>query len=120
MKTMLLYPNPGIPMSLNLQVASAWMLMLLAIAGCGKRTVNAPLPAPSPDQIKELVADLSVKNPDTGMGFDLRVAAASRLAEIGPVAKEFGAVPALEKLLKNKDPKVKDAAEKALAKINGP
>ncbi len=120
MKTMLLCRNRCIPMSTNVPLAGICLLILLAITGCGKRTPNASLPAPSPEQIKQLVADLNVKNPDTGMGFDLRVAAASRLGEIGPAAKEYGAVPALEKLLTNKDPKVKDAAKQALAKINGP
>lgn len=96
MKTMLLCRNRCIPMSTNVPLAGICLLILLAITGCGKRTPNASLPAPSPEQIKQLVADLNVKNPDTGMGFDLRVAAASRLGEIGPAAKEYGAVPAVE------------------------
>ena len=50
---------------------------------------------------------------------DVRAAAANRLAEVGPPAAEHGAIPALEKLAKDKDPAAKEAAEKALAKIKG-
>jgi hypothetical protein len=108
-------------MSMGRAARGAWPMVLLAAAGCGGGREAAPAqPQFTPQQIKELVDCLGGRNSDTGMGFDLRVVAAERLAEVGPPAKEFGAVAALEKLLKNKDPKVKDAAQKAIAKINGP
>jgi hypothetical protein len=71
-----------------------------------------------PEEIKELVASLSSKQTDLGMGIDIRVAAAARLAEIGPSTKEFGSVQALEKLTTHKNPKVAQAARDAVAKIN--
>jgi hypothetical protein len=93
------------------------LALLLPSSGCGKKI--AVQDSTKSEQIKELVDMLTSKQTDTGMGFDIRVGAAARLAEIGPAAQEFGAVPALEKLLKNKDPKVKEAAREALAKIKG-
>ena len=99
--------------------AQGCLLVVMIVVGCG-RGRSADQGQISPERIKELVELLGSKNGDTGMGFDLRVAAAEQLGEIGPRAKEFGADPALQKLLKHKDPKIKLAARQALDKINTP
>ncbi len=95
-------------------------LALLMSTGCGSHSTPPQPTAATPEQIKDLVALLGSRQTDSGMGFDVRVAAASRLGEIGPPAKEYGAVPALEKLLNHKDRQVKEAAQRALGRIQGP
>jgi HEAT repeat protein len=119
MKTLLRCAISSSQMSSPPVLRVAGLILLLAAVGCGRRGAASPQPQFTPEQIRELVNCLTSKNSDTGMGFDLRVAAADRLAEVGPPAKEYGAVAPLENLLKNKDPKIRHAAQTALAKING-
>ncbi|HEY1599318.1 MAG TPA: hypothetical protein VGG64_06930 [Pirellulales bacterium] len=100
---------------------AASLLALLAIvpaSGC-KRKYPTPGPVDKdPERIKELVKQLAKKK-QVGFIKDLRIPSADALAEIGPDAAEFGAIPALEKMAADKDPIAKEAAQKALAKIKG-
>ena len=93
------------------------LLAIVSIAGCKKKY---PTPGPqgpaSPEDIKELVKLLARKKRVSFIE-DIRIPSAERLGEIGPPAAEHGAIPALEKMAADKDPVVKETAEKALAKI---
>jgi len=91
---------------------SCSILSPLAI-GCSKKT-PAPIVWSSEGDPKEQIELLKSK---PQMGFDLRVIAAKRLGAMGPRAQE--ALPHLEKLTKDKDPVMADAAKEAIAKIKG-
>ncbi len=94
----------------------AVMVAMVFVGGC-KRKYQAPAKAEfSPDDIKALVSNLATKR-QVGFIKDIRIPSAENLGNVGPQAKEYGAIPALEKMAKDKDPTVKEAAEKALAKI---
>ena len=55
----------------NVSACALTISLLFAIAGCrGERAAAEPPPA-TPDQIKELVAALTSKQTDTGMGLSL-------------------------------------------------
>jgi len=116
--------NSGVAQILRYAVVSASILALVAmvlVAGCKKKypTSSGP-PAYTPADIKQLVKDLGGKKKPMGMGIkDMRVAAAARIGEIGPPAKEYGAIEALEKLAADKDPDANAAAQAALAKVKG-
>jgi hypothetical protein len=99
-------------------VHMAFLLLAVLWAGCGRGpSAGADQARMTPQRIQELVTLLGAKNGDSGMGFDLRIAAADQLGEVGPQAKEHGAIPALEKLSKNRDPKLRQAAVRALINI---
>jgi len=100
---------------------AASVLVLVVTSGCGRQPPTAYAPVFEPDDIKQLVNQVKGKKQRLGMGIDdSRVAAAGTLAKVGPRAKEFGAVEALEKLAQDKEPKAKAAAQEALAQINRP
>ena len=82
--------------------------------GLQKDRIAPVIEPPSSEEIADLIGGLKTKK---RVGFipDYRISAAGRLGDAGPAAKD--AVPALEKLAQDKDPEVKAAAEKALAKI---
>lgn len=81
--------------------------------GCSKKT-PAPIVWSSEGDPKEQI-ELLKSRPQ--MGFDVRVIAANRLGAMGPRAQE--ALPHLEKLTKDKDQVMANAAKEAIAKING-
>jgi HEAT repeat protein len=85
----------------SLSVLSAWAL--LQIHGASAKTASIIMP--------ELIVGLSLPLPLA------RQNAAESLGQLGPFAK--GAVPQLERTSKDKDPGVRDAANKALAAIQG-
>lgn len=92
------------------------MVALVSLGGCKRQYQAAGKGEYAPDDIKALVSQLAVKR-QVGFIKDIRIPSAENLGNIGPQAKEYGAIPALEKMAKDKDPAVKEAAEKALAKI---
>ena len=93
------------------------LLAIVSIAGCKKKyATGGPQGPTSPEDIKELVK-LLAKKQRVSFVEDIRIPSAERLGDIGPPAAEHGAVPALEKMAADKDPKVKEVAQKALAKI---
>ena len=97
------------------------LVALLPTTGCGKKNRAQPGPvALDPEEIKTLVGHLARKK-SIGMGItDARIPAANQLGDIGPPAKEYGAIPALEKMAADKkEPKAQAAAEEALKKIRG-
>jgi len=95
------------------------LLLVVSADGCKKKYVAPVMVPPTADEIKEMIATVSAKKREQGMLGDVRGAAARRLGDAGPAAKE--AIPALEKLAKDKtaDENVKKLAEEALAKIKG-
>lgn len=118
MKKSLTSHGPGIQKVRQRRLLAGWLLLAVLMAGCGRNSGPAADHASfTPERVQELVELLGSKNGDSGMGFDLRAAAAEQLGEVGPRAKEFGAVAALEKLSKNRDPKIREVAARALHKI---
>ena len=85
----------------TLSLLSAWAL--LNIHGASAKTASILMP--------ELIVGLSLTVPQA------RQNAAETLGQLGPFAK--GAVEALQRTAQDKDPAVRAAAEKALAKIQG-
>ena len=119
MKTMLLCRNRCIPMSTNGPVG--WYLPADPVGHYRLRQADTQclVTGASPEQIKQLVADLNVKNPDTGMGFDLR----GRRQSIGrdwSCGQGVRRRPALEKLLTNKDPRSRTRRNKLSPKSMAP
>jgi hypothetical protein len=97
---------------------AVWLACVLHVIG-SKPPYQRLVPASALDA-KNLVA--IINGPKTSVGHieNLRVPAAATLGEIGPPAKQFGAVEALEALIANSDDsKETEAAESALRKING-
>ncbi|HEY4310785.1 MAG TPA: hypothetical protein VGN12_15145 [Pirellulales bacterium] len=91
------------------------LVAMLLVTGCGPKYKAAPPQVATPEDIKQLIGQLAKKQ-KAGFGIDdIRIPAAKRLGDIGPQAKE--AIPALEKMAKDKDPAAKQAAEEALAKL---
>jgi hypothetical protein len=88
--------------------------------------VNRPPPPPirvpsSPADIKALVAHINGPARKVGFIRNVQVPSAVRLGQVGPLAKQYGAVEALNALVANtNDPEAKKAAEDALIMINGP
>ncbi|MBI2827504.1 MAG: hypothetical protein HYX69_22745 [Planctomycetia bacterium] len=104
------------------------LVAVLAVAafalaeGCGKqipRETESPVDIPrTPEDIKSYVQMLDPNQKlFGGFGQDPRVAIAEMLGKIGPEAKQYGAIPALTRLTKDKNPKVAAAAKEAIAKI---
>jgi hypothetical protein len=92
---------------------------LVSVGGCKRRKIQGPVSVPStPEEIQEMVSNLKTKR-RVGFIEDIRVPSAEKLGEIGPSVKEYGAIPALEKMAADKDPAVKAVAEQALQKIKG-
>jgi hypothetical protein len=116
--------NPLVSRTLRCLISGASIALVMALmtaGGCKKKYVAPPMSPATPEEIKEFVQMLGGKKRAAGMGIkDVRVMAATRLADIGPAAKEYGAIPALEKLAGDPDPEAKEAAQAALAKIKGP
>jgi hypothetical protein len=81
---------------------------------------QAPPSTWTPADVNGLIAYINGPKKRIGFIANIQVPSAVRLGEIGPAAKEYGAVKALEALIANtNDPEAKDAAERALKKING-
>ncbi len=95
---------------------AAVLLAVVFVAGCKKKAQVLPDNPVSPEDIKTMIGNLKSKQ-SIGHIADIRIPAAQRLGTAGPAAKE--AIPALEKMAKDKDPEVKRVAEEALAKIKG-
>ncbi|MBI2827507.1 MAG: HEAT repeat domain-containing protein [Planctomycetia bacterium] len=94
------------------------LLLIVCVVAVGCRRSRGPqTPLFDADTIKSLVAQLGKKGPKA-FGTDPRAAAAIALGDVGPAAKEYGAVEALQKLVNDKDPRVAEEAKKAIAKIN--
>jgi hypothetical protein len=75
----------------------------------------------TPAEIQALVAH--VNGPPKKVGFisNVQLPAAIKLGYVGPPAKQYGAVEALNALIAaTNDPELKRAAEDAVIKINGP
>jgi hypothetical protein len=102
--------------SLGFAASLLALLAIVPVGGCKKKYPTAGPVDKDPERIKELVKNLAKKK-KVGFIEDMRLPSADALAEIGPPAAEYGAIPALEKMAADKDPKAKEAAEKALAKI---
>src|SRR5262245_11443768 len=86
--------------------------------GCSrKHGSTGAVPPLDPEDTKELVKQMGAGKGVKSFGVDSRVAIAQRLRDLGPAVKEYGAVEALQKASKDKDPKVAEAAKEALAKI---
>ncbi len=91
--------------------------LLVTAIGCGSSKPKVmPIPPPEAEDIKELISQLAKKR-KVGMVEDIRLPSAKRLGDAGPAAKD--AIPALEKMAADKDPKVKEAANEALKRIKG-
>lgn len=76
--------------------------------------VDPPAAKLEPEEIKHLIGLLAEKK-QRGLIKDIRIPSARRLGAAGPAAKD--AIPALEKMLDDKDPDVKAVAQEALKKI---
>jgi hypothetical protein len=97
-------------------VALIALVAIVPATGCKKKQIAPVIAAPDTEEIADLISALKTKK-RVGFIADYRISAAGRLGDAGPAAKD--AIPALEKLAQDKDPEVKAAAEKALAKIKG-
>ncbi len=86
--------------------------MLLLTIGCGKSSV--PTVEPTPEKTPWLFPEPQIKLLSSG-DYRVRGLAVKNLAKMG--AKAEMAIPALEKLLEDKEPNVRVIAEDALKKI---
>lgn len=97
---------------MNSRLVASFVLLALAVAGCGKKDVYQPREEATKQMVETLTKTL--KDP----------VALNRLVACGGLEREYAhaksAIPDLEQVANNdKDPKVREAAKKALEKIKG-